>query len=56
MVDPANASDIVFPSDPQDLANFADGDMDTTAMISIPAEAIGTFKNGTKNIIISSIA
>ena len=46
MVDPANASDIVFPSGPQDLANFTDGDMGTTATISIPTEAIGIFSGG----------
>lgn len=46
MVDPANASDIVFPSGPQDLANFTAGDMDTTAQISIPADAVSIISGG----------
>ena len=46
MVDPANASDIVFPSGPQDLANFTAGDIDTTAQISIPTDAVSIISGG----------
>jgi len=59
MVDPANTSDIVFPSGPQDLANFTNGDMDTTAMISIPTEAIGIisgWRNGTSGTFHFSVS
>lgn len=41
MVDSTNVSDIVFPSGPEDLVNFTAADMNSTAQITIPAEAVG---------------
>lgn len=41
MVDSTNVSDIVFPRGSQDLANFTAADMNNTAQITIPAEAVG---------------
>ena len=40
MVESTNASDIVFPRGPQDLVNFTAADMNNTAQITIPAEAV----------------
>ena len=40
MVNSSAASDTVFPTNPDELANFTAVDMNNAAQITIPAEAI----------------
>ena len=51
MVDTSNVSDIVFPAVASDLDNFTAVEMNNTAQITIPAEAVTTLNAANRSEI-----
>ena len=49
VVDMLNVSDIVFPANPDQLGNFTATEMDDTAQIIIPADALARLNAGNNN-------